>query len=135
MPVIDASVYVSLANEADRYHERCFKWFESCLREQRAIAAPGLLLVEVAAAIRRLTGSTELARRVLLELQEAELIELYPLTAARSEAAAILAASTAVRGTDAVYLTLARELEETLITLDRQQLEHGKGVVDVTRPA
>jgi predicted nucleic acid-binding protein len=94
-----------------------------------------LLLVEVAASIRRLTGSTKLARRVLLELQEAELIDLYPLTAARSEAAANLAASTGVRGADAVYLALARELEEALITLDRQQLERGKGVVDVTKPA
>lgn len=99
------------------------------------MAAPGLLLVEVAASIRRLTGSTKLARRVLSELQEDELIELYPLTAARSEAAAEIAASIGVRGADAVYLALASELGETLITLDRQQLERGKRVVDVTRPA
>ena len=134
MPVIDASVYVSLANEADRYHDRCFRWFESCLRKQQPLAGPELLLVEVAASIRRLTGSTKLAQRVLSELQGADLIELYPLTAARSEAAASLAASTAVRGADAVYLALARELEETLITLDRQQLERNEGVVDVARP-
>jgi predicted nucleic acid-binding protein len=135
MPIIDASVYVALANEADRYHDRCFTWFESCLGEQQTIAAPGLLLVEVAASIRRLTGSTQLARRVLSELQETELIELYPLTAVRSEAAADLAASTGVRGADAVYLALAMELDETLVTLDRQQLERGKGVTDVKKPA
>ena len=68
-------------------------------------------------------------------VQEDELIELYPLTAARSEAAAKLAASIGVRGADAVYLALAKELKEKLITLDRQQLERGKRVVDVTRPA
>jgi len=135
MPVIDASVYVSLANDGDSYHDRCFQWFESSVREQHPMAAPGLLLVEVAASIRRLTGSTKLARRVLSELQEDELIELYPLTAARSEAAAEIAASIGVRGADAVYLALASELGETLITLDRQQLERGKRVVDVTRPA
>lgn len=135
MPIIDASVYVSLANEADRYHDRCLRWFESCLRKQQSLAGPGLLLVEVAASLRRLTGSTELAQRVLSELQESDLIELYPLTLARIETAAILAASTGVRGTDAVYLALAKELEETLITLDRQQLERSKGVVDVSRPA
>ena len=135
MPIIDASVYVALANEADRYHDRCFTWFESCLEEQKTIAAPRLLLVEVAASIRRLTGSTQLARRVLSELQETELIELYPLTAVRSETAADLAASTGVRGADAVYLALAMELDETLVTLDRQQLERGKGVTDVKKPA
>ena len=135
MPVIDASVYVSLANEADRNHDSCFAWFESCLGEHQKIASPGLLLVEVAASIRRLTGSTQLARRVLSELQETELIELYPLTAVRSETAADLAASTGVRGADAVYLALAMELDETLVTLDRQQLERGKGVTDVKKPA
>ena len=135
MPVIDASVYVALANDGDPYHDRCFQWFESSVREQPPPAAPGLLLVEVAASIRRLTGSTKLARRVLSELQEDELIELYPLTAARSETAAEIAASIGVRGADAVYLALASELGETLITLDRQQLERGKRMVDVTRPA
>ena len=135
MPVIDASVYVSLANDGDSYHDRCFQWFEASVREQQPMAAPGLLLVEVAASIRRLTGSTKLARRVLSELQEDELIELYPLTAARSEAAAEIASSIGVRGADAVYLALAGELGETLITLDRQQLERGKRVVDVPRPA
>lgn len=135
MPIIDASVYVALANEADRYHDRCFTWFESCLREQHTISAPELLLVEVAASIRRLTGSTQIARRVLSELQESELIELYPLTATRSEAAADLAASTGVRGADAIYLALATELGEPLITLDRQQLDRGKVVTDVKRPA
>ena len=135
MPVIDASVYVALANDGDPYHDRCFKWFESSVREQQPMAAPGLLLVEVAASIRRLTGSSKLAHRVLSELQEDELIELYPLTAARSEAAAKLAASIGVRGADAVYLALAEELGEALITLDRQQLERSRGVVDVARPA
>lgn len=134
MPVIDASVYVSLANEADRQHDRCIAWFESSLYMADPLAAPGLLLVEVAAAIRRLTGSTKLAHHVVSEIQETERIELYPLTGARSEAAADLAAITGVRGADAVYLALAKELEEPLITLDRQQLERGKGLISVKKP-
>lgn len=134
MPVIDASVYVSLANQADRHHDRCIAWFESRLRTTEPLAAPGLLLVEVAAAIRRLTGSSKLARRVVSEIRETERLELYPLTGSRSEAAADLAAMTGVRGADAVYLALAKELEEPLITLDRQQLDRGRSAVKVTRP-
>ena len=99
------------------------------------MAAPGLLLVEVAAAIRRLTGSSKLARRVISEIHETERLELYPLNSARGEAAADLAAITGVRGADAVYLALARELEEPLITLDRQQLERGKSLASVKKPA
>ena len=135
MPVIDASVYVSLANEADRHHDRSLAWFESSLRLDEPLAAPGLLLVEVAAAIRRLTGSSKLARRVVSEIHETERLELYPLTSTRGEAAADLAAITGVRGADAVYIALARELEEPLITLDRQQLERGKSLASVKKPA
>ena len=135
MSVIDASVYVSIANKADRHHDHCIAWFDSCLGRADRLTAPSLLLVEVAAAIRRLTGSSKLALRVFSELHEAELIEFFPLTAARSEAAAKLAAAIGVRGADAVYLGLAAELDEALVTLDRQQLERGKGLVDVTKPA
>ena len=135
MPVIDASVYVSLANAADRHHELCLEWFESSLHVAEPLAAPGLLLVEVTAAIRRLTGSSKLARLVTSDIQEIGRLELYPLTAARSEAAADLAATVGVRGADAVYLALAKELGETLVTLDRQQLDRGRGSVDVRKPA
>ena len=135
MPVIDASVYVSLANAADRHHERCLEWFESSLHVAEPLAAPGLLLVEVTAAIRRLTGISKLARLVTSDIQEIGRLELYPLTAARSEAAADLAATVGVRGADAVYLALAKELGETLVTLDRQQLDRGRGSVDVRKPA
>lgn len=135
MPIIDATVYVSLANESDRFHDRCLQWFESCLRRGHPIAAPSLLLIEVVASIRRLTGSAKLALRVGTELQEAKIIDLYPLTMARTHSAADLAAATGVRGADAVYLALAAELGVPLITLDRQHLQRGKGVVDVTKPA
>lgn len=134
MPVIDASVCVSLANEADRHHDRSLAWFESSLRLDEPLAAPGLLLVEVAASIRRLTGSAKLARRVVSEIRETDGLQLYPLTNARSETAADLAAITGVRGADAVYLALARELEVPLITLDRQQLERGRTLISVKKP-
>lgn len=134
MPVIDASVYVSLANEADRNHDRCLSWYESSLLQADPLAAPSLLLVEVAAAIRRLTGSRRLALRSVSDIQDTERIELFPLTTRRSEAAADLAAMTGVRGADALYLALAVELREPLITLDRQQLERGNGVAMVKKP-
>lgn len=134
MPIIDASVYVSLSNEADRYYQRSLDWFESALRNGERIAAPNLLLVEVGASIRRLTGSHRLAQRVVQSLQDNELIDLLPLTSARSESAARLAASTGVRGADAVYLALAEELDDVLVTLDRQQLDRGRELVQVMKP-
>ena len=134
MPVIDASVYVSLTNESDRHHGRCVSWLGETLETDESLVAPSLLLVEVTASIRRLTGDGKLAARVGDELQALELVELVPLTLERSKSAAMIAAKTAVRGADAVYLALAKERRETLVTLDRQQLERGGEVATVQRP-
>ncbi len=135
MPVIDASVFVALVHEGDRYHQQSLRWYESSLRAGVHLAAPSLLVVEVAAAIRRLTGSESLAERVISELVGAGDVEFFPLTSKRSATAARVAIETGVRGADAVYLGLARELGESLVTLDRQQLQRGASVVRVERPS
>jgi len=45
-----------------------------------------------------------------------------------------LAAEHRIRGCDAVYVALARQLDMPLITLDRQQLERGAAVVATRVP-
>ncbi len=134
MAVVDASVYVSIAHGADRHHRRCLRWLGSCLERGESLVAPSLLQVEVAAAVRRLTGERRLAETVVAELRETGVIELVPLDAGRAARAAGIAAAAGVRGADAVYLGLAAELGTPLITLDRGQLERGAGVADVRRP-
>jgi predicted nucleic acid-binding protein len=134
LAVIDASVYVAIAHAADRFHARCLDWLEARLRAGDSLIAPTLLVVEVAAAIRRLTGERRLADRVVADLYEAAVIELLPLTVERSRHAARTATRAAVRGADALYLALASELDEPLVTLDRQQLRRGATVARVERP-
>ncbi len=134
MPVVDASVYVAVAHEADRFHNRCFDWLEAEVRGGQSLVAPNLLLVEVAAAIRRLTGERRLADRVVTDLLETGVVELLPLTVERARQAAEVAATAGVRGADALYLALARELGEPLFTNDRQQLRRGAAVARVERP-
>ncbi len=132
MPVVDASVVVALNHGADPQHERCLGWLRGCLERGERLVAPHLLLVEVAAAVRRLTGRPGLARAATAGLQE--WLGFFSLDGARAAAAAQVAAATGVRGADAVYLALAQELGEPLVTLDRQQLERGRAVAEVRRP-
>lgn len=132
VPVVDASVVVSLHHAADKFHHRCTRWLREALTHGVELHAPGLLIVEVAAAIRRLTGDETLAAESIRGL--ADWLQLYPLDRQRAETAAAVAARTGVRGADAVYLALARELREPLVTLDRQQLERGEALVEVQRP-
>jgi len=135
MPVVDASVWVALHHGGDRFHARCVRWLERTLLDGGSLVAPALLHVETAAALRRLTRDDGLTREALEETADLGLVELIPLTVERARQAAAVAVATGVRGADAVYLDLARERGDVLISLDRQQLERGAAVARVEQPA
>ena len=134
MPVVDASVWVSLCHASDRHHERSRRWLERRLGEGDRLAAPSLLRVEVAAAVRRLTGDSALAEEAVAIVDGQGWVELVDLDSERSLRAARIAAATGVRGAEAVYLELAAQRGDTLVTWDRQQLERGSAVVPVETP-
>lgn len=134
MPVVDASVWVSLCHAGDRHHARSRRWLENSLGEAEPLAAPTLLRVEVAAAVRRLTGDRGLAEEALATFDGQNWVELVDLDSERGLRAAEIAAATGVRGADAVYLELAIQRGVTLVTWDRQQLERGSTVARVETP-
>jgi predicted nucleic acid-binding protein len=134
MAVIDASVYIALVNAHEREHSSSWAWFEQAHAADESIAAPVILLSEVAAALSRGLGDPTLAHRVVQQLARSEVIELIPVTLAMAEQAALIAAEHRIRGCDAVYVALADQLSDTLVTLDRQQLERGAALVTVRAP-
>ena len=134
MAVIDASVYVALMNVQEQAHTRSWAWFERVKRAGEPVVAPAILLAEVAAGITRGVGNPALAHRVTQQLRRSKAVELMPVTLALAERAAFIAAEHRVRGCDAVYLALADQLGDCLITLDEQQLERGAVVVDAREP-
>lgn len=134
MPVVDASVWVSLCHARDRHHKKSKSWLEEKLLDGERLVAPTLLQVEVAAALRRLTGDAKLADDARSSLIEYGRIDLYDLSADRSRRAAEIAAATGVRGADAVYLELAAQRGDILVTWDRQQLDRGRAVARVQTP-
>ncbi len=134
MAVIDASVYVALVNAHEREHSSSWAWFEQARAADESIVAPVILLSEVAAALSRGVGDPTLAHRVVQQLARSEVIELIPVTMVMAEQAAVVAAEHRIRGCDAVYIALADQLNDTLVTLDRQQLEQGAALVTVRSP-
>lgn len=111
------------------------RWLESRLGAGDQLLAPTLLSAEVSAAVRRLTGDRSLAEAAAASLDELESFELVPLNRERATRAAEIAASAGVRGADAVYLELAAERGDVLVTWDRRQLERGRQAARVERPS
>ena len=134
MAVIDASVYIALINAREENHASSWAWFEQTKRAQEPIVAPVILLAEVSAALTRGVEGKALAHRVVQQLKRSEAVELVPVTLAMAEQAAIIAADYRIRGCDAVYVALADQLGDPLVTLDRQQLECGAAIVVTRQP-
>lgn len=134
MAVIDASVYIALVNAYEREHSSSWAWFEQARTADEVMVAPVILLAEVAAALSRGAGDPALAHRVVQQLVRSEVIELIPVTMTLAEQAAAIAAEHRIRGCDAVYVALADQRSDTLVTLDPQQLERGASLLTVRAP-
>ena len=134
MAVIDASVYISLVNAHEKAHASSWTWFEDTLTRDERIVAPVILLAEVASALSRGIGDPKLVNNALVQLRESSLIELVPVTRNLTEFAAVIAAEHRIRGCDAVYAAVAAQLDDALVTLDRQQLKRAASVIRVRKP-
>jgi predicted nucleic acid-binding protein len=134
VPVIDASVYVALINRDEQYHEQSWAWFEQVIAAGSAMAAPTILVAEVAAALARGAGDLALARRVVQQLIGSQVVDLVSVTQVLAERAAEIAAERGIRGCDAVYVAVAAQLGDHLVTLDREQLERVAPLVTVQAP-
>lgn len=134
MAVIDASVYIALINAHETSHLQSWAWFQQARAAGESFVAPVILLPEIAAGLSRGLGNPVLAHQAVQQLFQAQLIDLIPITPLLAERAAAIAADHQVRGCDAVYLALAEQLGDYLITLDQQQFERGSMIVTTRKP-
>jgi len=132
MPVVDAIVWVALFNAEEPGHPASRRWLAERQGAAEPLVSPVILLAEVAAALSRGLGDADLAQQAVRLLRGRHLTELFPVTEDLAARAAEIAAEERIRGCDAIYVALARQLEMELVTQDRQQLERGAAVV-VTR--
>ena len=78
--------------------------------------------------------SWELAHQIVQQLLTFNVVELVPVSVHLAGRAAVVATDHRLRGCDAVYVALADQLDDVLVTLDRQQLERGADLVVTRRP-
>jgi len=133
--VVDASVWVSLFILSDVHHARTRAWFEATVANGTPIAAPAVVLAEIAGAVARRTGipaEGDAAVRLTTAVPKVRLVNVDRRVASR---AASLAAGLRLRGTDAVYVAVADLLGVPLVTWDAEQIERASGRVNTVQPA
>ena len=134
MPVLDASVCVALFNSKEPGHEASRRWLQTTQSNDDPVVSPVILLAEVASALGRGLGEQELARQAVSLLRTKKLVDFFPVTEGLAARAAEIAAEQRIRGCDAIYVALAKQLQMELITFDGHQLERGAAVVTTRTP-
>ena len=135
MPVLDASLVTAMFHERDAHHPAALRWYEEARRNARPLYAPSLLLAEVAAALTRSADAAETAARAVDLIVAQPLVALVPVAGSLVARAAHICIQQRLKGCDAIYVALAAELDDALITFDNEQLERGGAVARVERPA
>jgi len=96
---------------------------------------PTLVIVEIAAAIGRGQGKPDLGYAFAMELNRFPDITFIPLDDELARESAVIAASHRLRGSDAVYVAVARRFGAALVTLDSEQAQRAAPLVPVRLPA
>ena len=133
--VIDASVWVAALVKNERHHAESASFLGRLVQDRRTVYVPVLALAEVAGAIARQSRDTARAETGLRFLRAQSWLSFQPLTELQGETAAAIAAQQFLRGADAVYAALARQLGTLLVTWDNELLERAAAVVPTFTPA
>lgn len=120
---IDSSVVIASLLKTESRHKEALSIWQKVLSGKQIAVMPYTVLVEVVAAIRRRTGSQELAKEIKDELLNMDTLSFVVLDIESAEHAADIAARTAVRGMDAVVIQVAEEYETELITFDKEMVK------------
>ena len=135
MTVVDASVLIAVFLVQDRHHQASRAWFDQHLAAGATLAAPMLLLTEVAGAISRRTGDPTLGRSAVAWITQLPEMQLFAVDDQLWQRATELAAALGLRGADAVYVALADHLQRPLVTWDGEQRVRGSQRVVAREPA
>lgn len=132
--IVDASVIVSALNPTDAFHRQARGFLQAQEAAPQHLAAPTLLLAEVASGLRRALSDPRLAYQAWRALEVEGLMGLVPVSSIMARRAAELSLELGLHGCDAFYVALAEQRGEPLISLDRRQLERARGVIEAREP-
>jgi len=131
MLTLDSSIIIAALREQEEKHKQCIRLLEKIKNAEYFVVEPYTVLIEVVAAIRRRTGSEQLAERVKKDLQRIDSIYFLELESERANEASDIAKKSGMRGMDAIVVQIANEFNAPLVSLDNDMIAKAKGIVKV----
>ncbi len=135
--VIDASVWVRMLRPQDPNHQAARSWISTYLSSGGILIAPALFAVEVVASISRNTGNPADARLAARQLYTGPMtarMNLVVMDQTIIAEAINMAADFGVRGADATYVALAKQLGIPLVSFDHEQLTRPARAITTIHP-
>lgn len=132
--ILDASVMVAAVTMREIGHAPAKAFMEACTAHSLPILIPAIALAEFSGALSRTGRSVQKTRRFLAVYRSQADFAVAPVEVALGEDAAAIALLQHIKGCDAIYLAVARELGLPLVTLDREQRERAPEDVEVLTP-
>ena len=128
--IVDSCVFISLFAK-DKNWKKALALIE-LMKEGEKIVIPSLLLPEVCGAIRRITQDRKLAEIVfetIIGWINSGIISVEELNEKRMRKAAFIAIEFGIKGGDAIFVSLAKELHGKLFTFDEKLRRKVKGEI------
>jgi predicted nucleic acid-binding protein len=132
---LDSSVIVTALRKQEVHHSVCRFLLEEVHQGRYLAIEPNIVLVEIAAAIKRRTGSSDLSKKVTGDLRSLDTFFFMDLDAVRTNLAIEMARQCSIRGMDAIVAQTSREFKTTLISLDIEMVSKLKTLVDCRMPS
>ena len=132
--VVDASVWIAAYLASEIHHRGSAAFLMRETHAGNALHVPALALAEIAGAIARRTGSADRAEATLSLMLSLPNLSVHAVATELALKAAGMAGIFSLRGGDAIYVALAHDLGQSLVTLDREMMDRGGRAIAVHPP-
>ncbi len=130
---IDTSVFAAAALHHETDHLAADRLMGTLAREETGIAVPSILIPELMSALQRNKYPLPRIRQLLLAYRNPRLM-VVAVDLRLADQAGEIAMLQGTKGSDSIFLALARSLTVPLITLDREQHDRAPADIEVFTP-
>ncbi len=135
MYVVDASVWVARFSPTDAFHADSREWIAGTIPGRAPLVEPTIVLAEVAGALSRSAGDSNLGHQALAYLTSLPGLTFVTVDLNLAKRAGEIAAALNLRGYDATYVALAEAEGLELVSWDSDHLSRAVSRVPVRRPS